>query len=176
MDGRHRRFLELVEPQRERLWRYLRASVHGDDELVRDVMADTIAQALESMSQLREPTMVVAWLFTIARRTLQRYREQRRRTEALPPDHHETVASTTTSPDVLADVAMLHAMLARLTPLLRETLVLSDLADLPLADIAAMHGVSESAVKSRVSRARDELRRMAGEPLHRQSSENRHVD
>lgn len=42
--------------------------------------------------------------------------------------------------------------------------MMADVADLPLSDIAKIQGASLSAIKSRVARARESVRRMLSEP------------
>ena len=54
--------------------------------------------------------------------------------------------------------AHLRAETQRLPPLLRQVLILRDLEEFPIEEIACRLGISESAVKSRLSRARAMLR------------------
>lgn len=159
---RNDRFLRVVEPQRERLWRFVRVSVRGDDELARDVMAETILLALERFHQVRDEQAIVSWLFTIARNVLVSYRRRHGRTDRFAHQTADDLPAVTPSPDRLADVALLHDAMACLSPLLRETLMLADVADMTLADVAAVQGATEAAVKARVSRARERLRTLLG--------------
>jgi len=54
--------------------------------------------------------------------------------------------------------AILHSEIRRMPPLLRNVLVLRDLDELPMDDVARRLGISISATKSRLLRARIELR------------------
>ena len=54
--------------------------------------------------------------------------------------------------------AILHQEIRRMPPILRTVLVLRDLEELPMDDVAARLGISLVAAKSRLMRARAELR------------------
>lgn len=55
--------------------------------------------------------------------------------------------------------SLLHTEIRRLPPLLRQPLILRDLKDLPISEIAENLGISITATKSRLLRARIELRK-----------------
>jgi len=55
--------------------------------------------------------------------------------------------------------ALLHTEIRRLPPLLRNVLVMRDLDELPMEDVAGQLGITIVAAKSRLLRARKELRR-----------------
>jgi RNA polymerase sigma-70 factor (ECF subfamily) len=54
--------------------------------------------------------------------------------------------------------AILHREIRRLPPLLRNVLVMRDLEEMPMDDVAGQLGISLVAAKSRLLRARTELR------------------
>ena len=53
---------------------------------------------------------------------------------------------------------VLQAEIRRIPPLLRKVLVLRDVEEMPVSDLAALLGITVAAVKSRLLRARAELR------------------
>jgi RNA polymerase sigma factor (sigma-70 family) len=55
---------------------------------------------------------------------------------------------------------MVHAALAKLSPELREAVILRDLQDMDYKDIAIVLKVPEGTVKSRINRGRTELARL----------------
>ncbi len=55
---------------------------------------------------------------------------------------------------------MVHEALKRLSPELREAVILRDLQDLDYKDIAKVLNVPEGTVKSRINRGRTELARL----------------
>src|SRR5207237_745098 len=70
---------------------------------------------------------------------------------APPPDHHIQAQERQ---------AMVHAALQKLSPELREAVILRDLQDLDYRDIAQVLKVPEGTVKSRINRGRTELARL----------------
>ncbi|MBK6759541.1 MAG: RNA polymerase sigma factor [Ignavibacteria bacterium] len=164
MTQRQQRFLSLLEPLRSRLWRYVRLSVSGSEEDVRDVIQDTILEAWESFDRLRSDEAVVSWLFTIARRCAIRSSANRSRIVVLSPDQIPDLPTSTAGPDQQADYALLIDVLRKLSPVIRESIILADVLDMKLEDIAATQGVSLSAIKSRVTRGREQLKRILSEP------------
>lgn len=108
-----------------------------------------------------------AWVFTIAhRRVLDAWRRRSRRpvTEPLPAgwepsggDAEEDALSALGNREV-------EAVLARLTPEQRDVVLLHVVADLPLAEVAAVMGRSVGAVKSLQYRALGALRRSLPDP------------
>ena len=54
--------------------------------------------------------------------------------------------------------AILHREIRRLPPLLRKVVVLRDLEELSMDDVAGQLGISHAAAKSRLLRARSELK------------------
>lgn len=63
-----------------------------------------------------------------------------------------------------SDLILFH--IGRVPPLLREPLVLSDVQQVPLEDVASRLGITIAAAKSRLFRARAELRRRLVEHCH----------
>lgn len=103
-----------------------------------------------------------AWVFTIAhRRVLDTWRKRYRRpvTEPLPAQWEPTGGDA--EEDALAALGdrEVEAVLARLTPEQRDVVLLHVVADLPLAEVAAVMGRSVGAVKSLQHRALGALRR-----------------
>jgi RNA polymerase sigma factor (sigma-70 family) len=101
--------------------------------------------------------MVRSWLFRIFRNTLLDWAKNVRRTEVSMEDVDD--------PSDGHDFAERHALreaigeaLARLTPILREAFLLRHAHDHSYEEIAAIAGISLSAAKMRVARARDALR------------------
>ena len=56
-------------------------------------------------------------------------------------------------------IQVLHSEILSIPPLLRKVLVMRDVEEMPVSDLAAVLGITVAAVKSRLLRARTELRR-----------------
>lgn len=133
-----------------------------DPAVAADLAAETFAQAFVSWPRLRgrSEEEVQGWLFLVARRQLSRYlrrgRVERRALQRLgirlPVLHEDDVAAIEERAG-LADLrAVLGVELARLSVEQREALRLRVVEERSYAEVARVLGVSEQAVRARVSR------------------------
>ncbi len=173
LNDRQQRFLELFLPTRERLWRFVRALTHAGSDTVDEIMSETVFRAYQRFEHLRDESAFRAYCFRIARRVAGEMSKKSRRQPATAPESLAEYWSDRVQPDVSADVAILYDMLARLSPKLRETLVLFEISDCSLEDIRAIQGGTLSGVKSRLVRARSQLQSLM---LDRQSNDVRATD
>jgi RNA polymerase sigma-70 factor (ECF subfamily) len=142
---------------------------HEDAE---DLVQEVFLQAFRKWGQFDGRSSPTTWLFTIAVRACQRMHRRRagqpRRMEsleALAPFRERGIAvvSAETPEGMTAGerreaVARVEAAIAKLPPEFRLPLVLKDIVELPLADVAAALGLKPATVKTRVHRARLRLR------------------
>ena len=158
---RRERFMRLYEPLRPRLARFA-AAMTNDREEARDLVAETTLAAYEGFDDLRDERAFLSWLFTIAGRL---YRKRGIREKYHGEYHEEQVRrmpDAGTSPEVSADVALLHAALEKLPPEQREAVILFEIADIPLKEICTIQGTTLSGAKSRVTRGRRRLAQLLG--------------
>lgn len=129
----------------------------GDAQVAEDLLHDVFVKAATAIANGRAPSNMTGWLYQVVRTTIvDRYRAKRLPEE--PMDHEPTA---TEPEDLLAfqSLAMcMEPLSATLPPIYRDALVAADLQGRRLADIASTAGLSVTAVKSRVSRARKLLR------------------
>ncbi len=140
-----------------------------DAAIAADLTAETFAQAFRSWPRLqgRSEPEVRAWLFTVARRQVSRYlrrgRVERRALQRLgirlPALHEDDVAAVDERAGLGELRAALGVELARLSAEQREALRLRVVEERSYAEVALVLGVSEQAVRARVSRG---LRALAG--------------
>jgi RNA polymerase sigma factor (sigma-70 family) len=144
------------------LQRYVSRVAGGEscDDLVQEIWL----RALQGMGRLQDCSRFRAWLFGIAHRVLMdRWRRHYRfpvRTEVDP----EALAFEETSAEHALMAKSLDTGLARLPPLEREVLTLFYLEELPLNEVAAVLQVPPGTVKSRLFRARRQLRDALSNP------------
>jgi RNA polymerase sigma-70 factor (ECF subfamily) len=159
--GAQEEFLRLLLPLRDRLARYARAVSRRREE-ADDLVSDTILAALEGFDRLRNREAFAGYLFRIASRLQKRRRWRSKLFGAFDEDRAGAIASSSASPETTADVVLLHRALGELPAAQREAVVLFEISGLSLEEIRAIQGGSISAVKSRVSRGRQELARLLG--------------
>ncbi|MEO9118615.1 MAG: sigma-70 family RNA polymerase sigma factor [Solirubrobacteraceae bacterium] len=149
-----------------------------DSAVAADLTAETFALAFRSWSRLRgrSENEVRAWLYTVARRQVSRYLRrghvERRAVQRLGirmPALHEDDAAAIERRAGLAELrTALGIELARLSHEQREALRLRIVEERSNAEVASELGISEQAVRARVSRG---LRALAGalEPYRSES-------
>lgn len=141
-----------------------------------DLTQDTFLRALRSIKGFRGDASLKTWLFRIAineSRNRFRWWKRRRRDVTVSLDVaigdsdrslQDTLADRSESPEDSAMArereARLAGALGELKEIYREAIVLCDIEGLSYEETAAALGVNLGTVKSRISRGRDELRRL----------------
>ena len=125
-----------------------------------DIVQDILFKAARGTDQIRSEDRVEAWLYGIARTTLiDHYRKHRTPTESMteePADEEEQADS------IQSIAACLEPFIQELEPPYRDALVMADLHRVPQAEVANRLGISLSAAKSRIQRARKQLAEAGG--------------
>ena len=155
-------FLSLLEPVKDRLWRYVRSMLrHRED--TEDVYGETILAAYERIDSLKQESSFLFFLFGIARRiVLQRRRkiklfDQFLRMQNRPQSGHYVKTQTNQNPEANLDAEILYRTLEKLNIKEREAIVMFEISGFSLAEIQELQGDSLSAVKSRLARGRQKL-------------------
>jgi RNA polymerase sigma-70 factor (ECF subfamily) len=165
LDQGRREFLVLVEEIRPDLHRYC-ARMTGSIADGEDVVQDTLARAYYELSQLRELPTLRAWLFRIAHnRALDHLRSKRlRMNEPLEAALEVAVDNAQEPENALAREQAVRAAMSRfleLAPAQRSCVILKDVLEHSLEEIAALLELSLPAVKAALHRGRARLREFA---------------
>ena len=152
-----------------RLRRYARV-LTGTPHRVDDLVQDTLARAWDKRRLWRVGSDLRAWLFTImhhlhVNQRAAAWREVR--SISLESEGEYDVASHQGEEEsCLSRIELREVMqhVSRLPPEQRAVLLLVAVEELPYQEVAAVLGIPIGTVMSRLSRARDKLRRMAMEP------------
>lgn len=143
----------------------------GDEEDARDVVQEAYFRAYRGLKRFRGDAQFTTWLYRITANCASTHlgKRARNRHEELPDDAPLVDAGLRGNPEANASHREmrehLQEALAELPPRLRAVVVLRDIYDLPHEAIAAELGISESAAKVRLHRARRKLREQLF-PLH----------
>lgn len=125
---------------------------------IEDILQDVFAKIHAGLSNLKEDDKLEAWLFQVARRAIidqYRGRSGKRRTAELPQEITDEVPAE----DLTREVAScLDPMMTLIPEEDRQALRWTDLEGLSQKDLAERLGLSVSAAKSRVQRARQRLK------------------
>lgn len=161
--GDHEAFEELVRATYMDAYT-LAYRLTGDEEDARDVVQEAYLRAFRGLKRFRGEAQFTTWLYRItancAASTLGK--RARHRHDSLDDDDDVIDATGRVDPaeqaDRGADRERVKLALAELPPRLRAVVVLRDVYDLSHEAIAAELGISESAAKVRLHRARRKLR------------------
>ncbi|MCH4144347.1 sigma-70 family RNA polymerase sigma factor [Acetobacter peroxydans] len=136
-----------------------------------DLVQETILRALSNMHSFQQGTdgHMRGWCFTILRNLfLQQVRKGKRETALLEYYAHNNDTIHHEDDRQVDSVNELERHLWRLSPLLREALVLIGAQEMTYAEAAMVCGVGIGTMKARVSRARATLRALLEETGKRQ--------
>ncbi|RWC69598.1 MAG: sigma-70 family RNA polymerase sigma factor [Mesorhizobium sp.] len=159
---RQSELLALAGELRPELHRYC-ARLMGSVIDGEDVVQDTLARAFVALDGLREVPPLRAWLFRIAHnRALDLLRSRViRAAEPIEAAHNVVDQATPDSVDILMRKEAVRTAVSRFAelPILqRSVLILKDVLDEPLAEIAALLDLTVDAVKAHLARGRARLR------------------
>jgi len=146
---------QLIVPYIPNLRRYARALI-GDREGADDLVQDTLERAVRKF-HLWRPGDLRAWLFSIMHNVF--VNQLKARKVAYEIEIDDSIAapqSSVTSTDLMD----LDRALAALSPDQREVVLLVALEDMTYAEVARALGVPIGTVMSRLSRAREKLRKL----------------
>jgi RNA polymerase sigma-70 factor, ECF subfamily len=135
----------------------------GNDEDARDVVQEAYLRAWRGLGKFRGEAQFSTWLYRITANTAYSHVNRRRRHRAVPlSDLGTEIADQGATPESTAESAALSSRLTaavgQLPPKLRAVMVLKDVYGMPHEEIAEQLGISETAAKVRLHRARKQLR------------------
>jgi RNA polymerase sigma-70 factor, ECF subfamily len=126
----------------------------GDRDLADDLTQETFLRALEHLADLRDDRRFRAWLYQIAGRTCIMHWRRKGRVLIVPLEHavEVTGSSVPSATDIRVQI-ILDALPTRL----REVLVLHDLHEQAIPEVARTLGISVGAVYKNYSRAKKQF-------------------
>ncbi len=130
-------------------------SLERNPDQARDLMGDVILRAYERFDKLNDHTKFKSFLFSIAvnvRREL--YRKKLNNEKYL-----ESISEQNTTP-IYGEDTRVYEVIHNLSKEQAEVFILFEMSDISLKDISIMTNTNISTVKTRLSRARNNLRKM----------------
>jgi RNA polymerase sigma-70 factor (ECF subfamily) len=162
-DGDRAAFEELVKLTHAATYTLaLRLTMNEED--ARDVTQESYLRAYKGLKNYRGDAQFTTWLYRITANCASTFLTTRskHRHDELGPSHDPSDPHHESDVELMADSSdlrvRLDAALADLPPRLRAVVVLRDVYDLPHEAIASELGISVSAAKVRLHRARHQLR------------------
>ncbi|WP_258719150.1 sigma-70 family RNA polymerase sigma factor [Neorhizobium sp. SHOUNA12A] len=167
--GTRAEFTVLAEALRPELHRYC-ARLMGSVIDGEDVVQDTFAKALVALEDLHEAPHLRAWLFKIAHNRALDLLRGRAIRAAEPVEAAENVVDEINLDPLesLMHEEAMHTAVSRfheLPVLQRSAVILKDVLDEPLAEIACLLGITIDAVKGHLARGRARLREINAQSI-----------
>jgi RNA polymerase sigma-70 factor, ECF subfamily len=150
--------IRLIAAAMPRLRRYARALLRDEDR-ADDLVQETLLRGLDKIHQYHSGTNLRAWLFTIMHNQyVNSVRRAVRQGQTNVVEEVHLVSPASQLPSL--ELRDLESAIARLPAEQRETLLLITLEGMKYEEVAQLCDVPIGTVRSRLSRARDELRRI----------------
>jgi RNA polymerase sigma-70 factor, ECF subfamily len=151
--GSWHRFLDTYEALRPDLYRYCRHLTRSPWD-AEDLAQDVMARAFVTLGQMGEPpTRPRAWLFRVASNLW--IDEVRRRRPEVPLTEEPSDTTATTDPKAAREAA--GSLIGQLSPQERAAVVLKDVFELSLEEVAETLSTTPGSVKTSLHRAREKL-------------------
>jgi RNA polymerase sigma-70 factor, ECF subfamily len=153
-------FCVLLESEIPRLRRYARALLR-DTNRADDLVQDTLLRGLAKQHLWQPGTNLRAWLFTLMHNQhVNDVRQSTKQGTTVDLDDVSAFLVATTDPSASLQLRELQDAMARLPEEQREVVLLIGLEGLRYDEAAAILNVPIGTVRSRLSRARDSLRKL----------------
>ena len=177
LSGDHKAFEDMVRGESDRLYNVIRRIVRDDDE-ARSILQETFLQAFKRRGSFRRESKFTTWLYAIginlargAVRKLSRSAvltaEEFERLQPQFVDGHVTGPVAHWKPDRMLErqelLDQVREAIERLPEDYRIVVTLRDIEEIPTPEVATILGISEGAVRVRVHRARQALKKLLDE-------------
>ena len=149
-------FMALYNPVHARFERFCRARVYGD-MFYKDLMHDAIVVAYEKFDSLKNEKAFLHFLFGIAIRILANSNRKKRPESLRENQSAFQFEDASNRADKNDEINLLYQALALINTDQREAIILFEISGFSIEEIADITKVSQSAVKQRLRRGRQEL-------------------
>jgi len=156
MDASRERLQRLLEPVHDRAVGFARSVCRSTDD-GDDLFQEALVRAIEKIDSLREDGAFRVWLYRVII-SLHRSRYRRAFWRRLLPLTGDVEDNLPNAEETLGAASRARLALAELPHDQREAIVLFEIEDWKVEEIAELLDVSVSAIKSRLARGRDRLR------------------
>jgi RNA polymerase sigma-70 factor (ECF subfamily) len=158
-------YIRLYNEYKKPVYHLILSKISVDREAAEDILQDTFLAALNSLSRLKNPAHIDAWLITIAKNKVVDYFRKRGTSRKYEPIVRQQEEGRAASADELAEnerVALLRLGMERLNAGYRELLTMRCREDMSVKDIAEKLKRTPKAVENMLLRAKDSLKKEIG--------------
>lgn len=166
--GDENAFASLVRKYRQQVHAFARRKIK-DFQIAEDITQETFLQVYQKLETLDDPTLFSQWLYTIANHLcIAWFRQNRLQTEPLEEvcilgietePYSRYIASEHAKIAAEAQRDLVEKLLRKLKGSDREVITLHYFEEMTSSEIGELLGVSENTIKSRIRRAREQLKK-----------------
>lgn len=146
-------------PHLSDLSKFARALVRNTD-MAKDLVQETTLAVLSAFGTIRDKSAIKSFIFTSAYRIHKRNQLKRKLLFFMPDDQMPEIRDYSKSTDKNLELEYLYSLLDKLGEKQKEAIILFEISGFSISEIAKIQGGTESGVKSRLKRAREELQNM----------------
>jgi len=151
---REQRFNSIIDENRNRVGRIARVYAGGDAE---DLVQEILMQVWRSLPSYDQKAKLSTWCYRIAINTAISWRRNATRRKRQPPENRVATDSLSSRSSFSNEAQLLDRFLDSMSEIDRAVLLMY-LEDLTSEEIAESIGVSNGAIRTRISRIRDQLK------------------
>lgn len=151
--------MQLYRPVQHRLSAYCRV-VTGREEKALDLIQETLVAAFEGFEKLRQRDSFLFFLFSIARNCHLKQQRKQKFIDYQSEIKTETRVITSESVEINYDVNLVNEAINSLSDDQREAVLLFHILGFSIAEIAQNLKTSDAAIKNRLMRGRENLRKL----------------
>lgn len=151
------RFLEIYEPCRERLWKFILSFINNRFD-AKDIMSETTLITYENFDKINDNTAFLSYLFTTARRLIYRRTLFNKRIGGSSKFEPDDIANLDFSADSLQQLNELYAVMDKISKKQKEAIVLTAVNGFTYAEAAEIMNTNLENIRKLVFRGREKLK------------------
>jgi len=151
------RFLEIFEPCRERLWKFILSFINNRFD-AKDIMSETTLLAYENFDKINDEQAILSYLFTTARRLIYRRTLFNKRIDGSSSFEADDIANTDFGADKLQQLNELYSALDKIPKKQKEAIVLTAVNGFSYSEAAEIMSTSIENIKKLIYRGKEQLK------------------
>jgi|WetSurMetagenome_2_1015567.scaffolds.fasta_scaffold41197_2 RNA polymerase sigma-70 factor, ECF subfamily len=152
-------FTDIMHQYQSQIVGYL-FRLAGDSEIARDLAQETFIQAYQALARTTPDLPLKVWLYRIATNNALRYHRHKALLSFVTFDESRGLQADADISQIASEAVAVQEILLRIPHKLRICLVLHFVDGFKHREIARMLGISEDAVRMRVTRGSEEFRKL----------------
>jgi len=166
VDTKEKVFLLAYEHCHDAFLRYCSAITYGKMD-TEDLVQDVLLTAYQNFENIQKKDQLFHYLIRAAKnRSISHWRKKKYKQELLD-QHADRLISKEVSADTLLDIQLLYRTLDHLPEKQKDALILFEILGFSMKEIAVLQNSSEGAIKTKVSRGRQLLKKLLEEKDYR---------